>query len=54
MEEAMIFEQDQLISEAMERRATLPSFIRKRVSDNGEVADILQVTRWLFRVARSR
>ena len=38
-----IIEQDQLISEAMERdEPRLRSFIRRRVSDSGEAEDILQ------------
>lgn len=38
-----IIEQDQLISEAMERdEPRLRSFIRKRVADSGEAEDILQ------------
>lgn len=43
MNEITIIEQDQLISEAMERdEPRLRSFIRKRVSDSGEAEDILQ------------
>jgi RNA polymerase sigma factor (sigma-70 family) len=43
MNEMTIIEQDQLISEAMERdEPRLRSFIRKRVADNGEAEDILQ------------
>ncbi len=43
MNEITIIEQDQLISEAMERdEPRLRSFIRKRVSDSSEAEDILQ------------
>ncbi len=43
MNELTIIEQDQLISEAMERDETrLRNFIRKRVPDSGEAEDILQ------------
>lgn len=43
MSELTIIEQDQLISEAMERdEPRLRSFIRKRVADSGEAEDILQ------------
>ena len=43
MNELTIIEQDQLISEAMERdEPRLRSFIRKRVADSGEAEDILQ------------
>lgn len=43
MNEITIIEQDQLISEAIERdEPRLRSFIRKRVSDSGEAEDILQ------------
>jgi RNA polymerase sigma factor (sigma-70 family) len=43
MSEMTIIEQDQLISEAMERdEPRLRSFIRKRVADSGEAEDILQ------------
>jgi RNA polymerase sigma factor (sigma-70 family) len=43
MNELTIIEQDQLISEAMERdEPRLRSFIRKRVADSGEAEDVLQ------------
>jgi RNA polymerase sigma factor (sigma-70 family) len=43
MNELTIIEQDQLISEAMERdEPRLRTFIRKRVADSGEAEDILQ------------
>lgn len=43
MNELTIIEQDQLISEAMQRdEPRLRSFIRKRVADSGEAEDILQ------------
>lgn len=43
MNELTIIEQDQLISEAMERdEPRLRNFIRKRVADAGEAEDILQ------------
>jgi RNA polymerase sigma factor (sigma-70 family) len=43
MNDLTIIEQDQLISEAMERdEPRLRNFIRKRVSDSGEAEDILQ------------
>jgi RNA polymerase sigma factor (sigma-70 family) len=43
MNELTIIEQNQLISEAMERdEPRLRSFIRKRVADSGEAEDILQ------------
>lgn len=43
MNEITIIEQDQLISEAMERdEPRLRNFIRKHVSDSGEAEDILQ------------
>lgn len=43
MSEITIIEQDQLISEAMERdEPRLRSFIRKRVADSGDAEDILQ------------
>lgn len=43
MNELTIIEQDQLISDAMERDETrLRNFIRKRVPDSGEAEDILQ------------
>jgi RNA polymerase sigma factor (sigma-70 family) len=43
MNELTIIEQDQLISEAMERdEPRLRNFIRKRVADSGEAEDILQ------------
>ncbi|WP_348269076.1 RNA polymerase sigma factor [Edaphobacter paludis] len=43
MNELTIIEQDQLISEAMERdEPRLRSFIRKRVADSAEAEDILQ------------
>jgi RNA polymerase sigma factor (sigma-70 family) len=43
MNEITIIEQNQLISEAMERdEPRLRNFIRKRVSDSGEAEDILQ------------
>src|SRR6185437_2878028 len=43
MNEITIIEQDQLISEAMERdEPRLRSFIRKRVADSGDAEDILQ------------
>ncbi len=43
MNELTIIEQDQLISEAMERdEPRLRSFIRRRVADSGEAEDILQ------------
>jgi len=43
MSELTIIEQDQLISEAMERdEPRLRSFIRRRVADSGEAEDILQ------------
>ena len=43
MNDLTIIEQDQLISQAMERdEPRLRSFIRKRVADSGEAEDILQ------------